>query len=272
MDTGDAFERRYHVLECERCHLRRPDVEPTAAELGRYYDGYGRYTDPTWLANELERRRGPALRLRRKLARELAPEPLEGRFLEVGCASGGLLWNLARISNLDCYGLEPDPESARIASERLPGRITNARLEDAKYPANHFAAAYLEQVIEHVAETAALFRELWRILRPGGVVFMGTPNFRGFAARLLGVGWKELMPSEHLRMFSPPSLRWHLVEAGFTDVRVATGGLWLLDRRGRDRLPVRRDGLLARIVARGLGTLKLGDNVSAIARKPRPPV
>jgi SAM-dependent methyltransferase len=189
----------------------------------------------------------------------------------VGCASGSLLWNLARSSKLECYGVEIDRESARLAAERLPGRITAGRLEDAAYPDAHFVAAYLEQVIEHVVDIRGLFRELWRLLLPGGVVFMGTPNFRGVAARLLGTRWKELIPGDHLRMFSPPSLRWYLEDAGFTDVRVATGGLWLLDHQGRDHLPLRREGLVARVLARGLGAFGLGDNLSAIARKPRTP-
>jgi hypothetical protein len=81
MDTADAFPRRYLVLECERCRLRRPDVERSAEELGHYYDAYGRYSDPAWLAAELARRRGPAERLKRKLERALHPAPLEGRFL-----------------------------------------------------------------------------------------------------------------------------------------------------------------------------------------------
>lgn len=268
MDTRNAFSRRYRILECARCRLRRPDVEPSEQELGQYYDGYGRYSDPAWVAADLERRRRPAQRLRRKLERVLAPDPLAGRFLEVGCASGGLLANLARISPFECWGVEIDPESARLAGTRLPGRITAGRLEDAHYPSDHFTAAYLEQVIEHVADTSGLFSELWRVLRPGGVVVMGTPNFRGVAARLLGTSWKELLPSDHVRMFSPASLRWFLDEHGFTDVRVMTGGLWLLDHQGHDRLPLRRDGLLARLLGRGAGALRLGDNLSAVARKP----
>src|SRR5215470_9746837 len=181
LDTGNAFPRRYQVLECARCGLRRPDVEPSAAETGQYYDGYGRYSDEKWLAAELERRRAPAERLARRLARALAPSPLEGRFLEVGCASGALLYNLDRQTPLECWGVEVDPASARLAAERLPGRIATGTLADAKFPSDHFAAAYLEQVIEHVADTTGLLGELWRVLRPGGVVLLGTPNFRGVA-------------------------------------------------------------------------------------------
>jgi SAM-dependent methyltransferase len=268
LDTRDALPQRHVVLECSRCRLRRFNVEPSAEELARLYDGYQTYSNPSWVADERARRRPVAERLLRKLARALAPAPLEGRFLEVGCASGGLLWNLARISRLDCHGVEIDPQSGKVAAEALPGRVTIGSLEDAGFPADYFTAAYLEQVIEHVPDTPGLFRELRRVLRPGGVVIMGTPNFRGLASRLLGPRWKEFRPIDHVRMFSPPALRWFLENGGFADVRVATGGFWLLDREGRDRLPVARDGLVARVVARGLGALRLGDVLTATARKP----
>jgi SAM-dependent methyltransferase len=267
LDTGGVLPKRHLVLECLRCRLRRPDEVPPEDEVGRTYDGYGRYADPAWLADELGRRRGPAERLRRKLERALAPAPLAGRFLEVGCASGGLLRNLARVAPLECWGVELDPISARLAAEWLPDRITTGSLEDARFPSDHFTVAYLEQVIENVADTTSLMRELRRVLRPGGLLLLGTPNFRGVAARLLGARWKEMVPSHHVRMFCPASLRWHLGANGFIDVRVRTAGLWLLEHDGRDRLPISRDGIPARLLGRGLGALRLGDLLSATARK-----
>jgi hypothetical protein len=51
-------------------------------------------------------------------------------------------------------------------------------------------------------------------------------------------------------------------------VQVSTAGLWFLGHDGKDRLPISRDGLVGRILARGVGALQLGDLLSATARKP----
>ncbi|HVK73804.1 MAG TPA: class I SAM-dependent methyltransferase [Kofleriaceae bacterium] len=269
IDTKTEFERRYRILECARCRLRRPDVDPTRQQLDAQYDGYGDYADPTWLERELVRRKRTAERMVRKLDRILAPSPVSGRFLDVGCASGAFLWNLSRLSQLDCYGVEIDGRSAELAASLLPGRVVHGQLADARFPADHFVAAYVEQVIEHVPDTVGLLRELWRVLQPGGVLLLGTPNFRGLAAQVLGTRWKEFSPSEHVRMFSVPSLRWFLVDQGFEDVAVTAGGIWLVRRDRRDLFPFRQDRLITRLLARGLATMRLGDGLSAVARKPR---
>jgi SAM-dependent methyltransferase len=268
LDTRAAFARRYRLLECARCHLRRPDVEPDAQALDAYYEGYGRYADPAWLREELVRREPAARRLLGKLRRYLAPRPVTGRFLEVGCASGALLSQLQALSSLECHGVEIDSASVEAAKQRLPGRVFHGQLADAGFPDGHFVAAMLDQVIEHVPDTGALLAELHRVLAPGGVLFVGTPNFRGVAARLLGTHWKELLPSDHIRMFSPPSLRWHLEHAGFEPLTVYTAGLALVRRDRKNLLPLRAGGIPARLVSLGLRALRLGDGLVGVARKP----
>lgn len=44
------------------------------------------------------------------------------------------------------------------------------------FPDDHFDAAVLQDVIEHVANPAAVLRELARVLRHGGVLYLSTPN------------------------------------------------------------------------------------------------
>lgn len=92
-------------------------------------------------------------------------------------------------------------------------------------------------VIEHVPDPAPWCSELTRVLRPGGALFLTTPNY-GFStlgilertvleaiARVQGFSRKELHPSK----FSRARLRSLLTSQGLTDVRVrAIAFRWVL--------------------------------------------
>jgi SAM-dependent methyltransferase len=268
-ETKAHFARPYRLLKCERCDLRIPDPPPSGDELRQHYDGYGVYADPLTIKADLERKRARAQRLLSQVRHELGPERASGQLLEIGCGNGALLRNLQQLGNFDCYGVEVDPKSAQAAADLLPGKVFCGMVQDAGFEAARFSVINLEQVIEHVLDTAGLLKEIHRLLAPGGLLLVSTPNFRGFASRVLGLSWKELAPDEHVRMFSPPALRFHLEQQGFTRVRTSTGGVWLVRRRDRKNLlPFRPDHPVTRVVGRVLKSIDLGDNLSATARKP----
>ena len=48
-------------------------------------------------------------------------------------------------------------------------------------------------VLEHVASPKELCRESWRVLRPGGVLCIETPNVDSRWFRVLGQRWRQLI-------------------------------------------------------------------------------
>jgi ubiquinone/menaquinone biosynthesis C-methylase UbiE len=55
--------------------------------------------------------------------------------------------------------------------ELLPARVT-----DLPFAADNFDIVFYHHVIEHVSNPAGSLRELARVLRPGGLIYVGTPN------------------------------------------------------------------------------------------------
>jgi SAM-dependent methyltransferase len=83
-------------------------------------------------------------------------------------------------------------------------------------------------VIEHVADPAAFVRELARVLRPGGRVYLATPNVRflGYLRTLLVKGRFPLTSSDprgwqggHIHFFTNADLESLLEESGFERVQ-----------------------------------------------------
>ena len=169
------------------------------------------------------------------------------RVLDVGCGEGWFTAELVRAGT-EAVGVDVAEEPLRRARARwgtLDLRLVGAEgswdLEDAS-----FDVVWAGEVIEHVADTAALMSEMRRVLRPGGSLVLSTPD-HGWL-RVLGLAVRPRRFDEwfdpradHLRFYTRRSLGALLVDFGFEPALVRGAGgtpgarRWLLAaaRRGR---------------------------------------
>src|SRR5262249_49426232 len=76
----------------------------------------------------------------------------------------------------------------------------------------------------HVSEPNQFLSNAARWLRPGGLLYVTTPNARSVNRRALGLSWSTVSPPEHVVLWTVESLRWALVRAGLVPFRVRTEG------------------------------------------------
>lgn len=81
-------------------------------------------------------------------------------------------------SNYEVIGIEPVPESANAARECLgdPTRIINCSAEVLPLANNSQRVMLFESVLEHVDSPDKTLSEAYRVLSPGGVVYIYTTN------------------------------------------------------------------------------------------------
>jgi SAM-dependent methyltransferase len=166
------------------------------------------------------------------IARTLGREPAAIHLLDVGCSSGEFVRSAARLG-FDAEGVEPAPAAAR-AAQQAGLNVRQGLVEDAAFPAQSFDALTLFEVIEHLREPLPLLRECHRILRPGGVLMVGTGNRASWTACALRERWEYFDIGHHgghISFFSPASLRLVAERTGFGVERVATRNVRLVDRR-----------------------------------------
>jgi SAM-dependent methyltransferase len=82
-----------------------------------------------------------------------------------------------------------------------------------------FDAVTLSHSIEHVHEPDELLAAAFELLRPGGQLFVETPNLDAVAHRHFGRNWISLDPPRHLILFNRRSLRNAVSSAGFNRIR-----------------------------------------------------
>lgn len=103
---------------------------------------------------------------------------LSGRWLDLGCADGGYATELLRRGAAEVIGV--DAEEDRIAAARareMPRASFEVALaEELPFPDGHFDGVFMNEVFEHVGDEAATLAEVARVLRPGGLLVLISPN------------------------------------------------------------------------------------------------
>jgi SAM-dependent methyltransferase len=157
--------------------------------------------------------------------------------LEVGAGAGGLVRvALERGWTVDATEIST---SGVALLRQTSARVFAGDLMSARYEPGTFDLVVCLEVVEHMAEPAAEFHELQRVLRPGGLLLLTTPNFDGLSRRALGLTWRIVDP-EHLGYFTPRTLHRALLGAGLAHADVSSRSLDLLAWRRPRRHPASR--------------------------------
>jgi SAM-dependent methyltransferase len=144
--------------------------------------------------------------------------------LDVGCGEGTFL-RLARSRGWQVAGTE----LSAFASQASPDlTIHHGEIWEAGLRSGSFDVVTCWHVLEHVSDPLRLLSEVFRLLRPGGLLFLTTPNSRDYLFRLAYLiargHWPPLYePAErelHLYYFNAPTLRALAEKAGFRNVTI----------------------------------------------------
>lgn len=144
-----------------------------------------------------------------------APTP-DSRLLDVGCANGEYLLQM-RALGWQVEGIETDPVARSHAEDA--GIPLRDGLLDSSVKGDAFDAVTLGHVIEHVHDPAAFLTQCLRVLRPGGMLWLATPNVDAAGMREFGPGYVQLDPPRHLTLFTRPAMRSLLGRVGFVGMR-----------------------------------------------------
>ena len=200
--AGEPFVR------CSGCRLVLINPRPRAQEVAATYDAaYSRgYID------KAERKLARCRRWVARVASMRSGAP--GRWLDVGCSAGFVL-AAAREAGFEVYGVELEAAAVAFAQQVLTlPNVVCGTLEAQCYPADFFDVVSLYDVIEHVPDLNRTAAELARILKPGGVLEIRTPDVAHWSRPRDLARWKEIKPSEHLYYFSPDTLTRLLTQHG----------------------------------------------------------
>lgn len=101
------------------------------------------------------------------------------RILDAGCGTGGLIRRLEpRHRDWTWTGVDVEPVAIDLARSRCKSEIVQASLLELPFDADVFDAVVCSDVLYHLDDDAAALREIFRVLRPGGLLVINVPAHR----------------------------------------------------------------------------------------------
>jgi len=269
-----VLRNRGEILECRRCGLLTRAKTPSDEDLSAFYkDSYwDLYRD-----EQLTPGRDNVYHHVWSWVRRCRSET--GVLVDVGCGSGALL-ALCRAQNWKGIGFDPSVQAVQHARSR--GLDANAQgwppcpLQDESAD-----VVTCINVLDHLRDPFGALQEAWRILRPGGLLYIRVPNGPVHARiksaqKALGLTGFAVF---HLYGFGQRALLHHLPRVGFAvlDIRTALPSLQnVYHSPGRWASPLRRalkriGVLLYQSLDRiGLNRMPWGMSLEVMARKDFP--
>jgi len=210
----------------------------------------------------------------RRLEREVALlEPFRkvNRIVEVGAGWGWFLSKAARLG-WETWAVEINQSALERLGRMEVHKVLVEPAETFAAPDDHFDVVRIWDVIEHLESPAACARNMYRVLRPGGLLRLSTTNFASLSRWVNGPEWVYLNGADHIVLFEPPTIRRLLAEAGFSVIEVRTRSFNLRRKlyQPEQILPprVRLPGLFRKVIDEAIGLTRFGHQMIVTALKP----
>jgi len=171
--------RGCYIDRCDACGVKFMNPQYTDEYLDRYYSTY---------VDQFQAEHTDAQRQRRLFSKQfdlqwIGEHVPPGRLLSIGCGDGSELL-IARQLGWQAEGYDLDEETTRRVAERIDMPIYSGDFFQLQLPAKRYDCVFMDQVLEHPKNPQDYLREIHRILKPGGALFVGCPNIGSLSSML----------------------------------------------------------------------------------------
>jgi 2-polyprenyl-3-methyl-5-hydroxy-6-metoxy-1,4-benzoquinol methylase len=154
------------------------------------------------------------------------------RVLDIGCGKGSLL-SRAKKQGFICEGIETNEPLAESVRRKLDCPVHSGLLSQCDFPAGTFDVVTMYDLLEHLPDPIEDVRRVHSWLKPGGILFVLTPNDDALLRRVARLAFRSpfhffqrpmhtLYYPHHLSYFTSRSLSSLLEGIGFDTVHIET--------------------------------------------------
>ncbi len=219
----------WHYFQCRRCGLVTLHPRPSADEVLDAYDTY--LPVNTDEIDSWQNMIAPVVDISAKLV--LENTKTQGRrLLDIGCGYGFFLNKMAQLE-WQVEGIEVSKPGRDYARQELGLCIHPKPLETMAFPSEHFDAVTLFYVIEHVLDPGLILKEVYRILKPNGMLLLRWPHSTPLVKVLgpLARKFDIYHTPFHLYDFNPTAMQKLVAQSGFSENQNLIGGFTLPNKR-----------------------------------------
>lgn len=200
-NCGHQPLQRYPTVQsimwyCPRCRLYQKGQAYSGEQYNMDY-----HSKQGYVANGAHKLRSSLCRLSRVAGLLESKRP---RFLDIGCSLGYAVEAGVKLG-WDAHGVDLSSQAVEICRDRGLNCQWVAG-ETLPYPDGYFDLVTAWHVIEHVPDVATTLREWSRVLKPGGVLVMETPDASCLKLKLRGGGFRNFWCPDHVYTFRHENL------------------------------------------------------------------
>jgi len=212
--------KEYEIFECMKCGLSVMSPFPTDKDIQELYVQENVFSQPVtnpykkrFLFSFLEplyRKYGADGYYIAKMCKKYAKRA--DSLLDIGCSTGTQIKSFLEVyPDLDAVGIDIDPSARSNADEHLKDRITIDDFTEHDFADKQFDVISLKFVIEHLMDFNPYMSKIVKLLKPGGLLFMSTPDISSAKARMEKDEWvlinDPVQKIGHLRWFNAKAMR-----------------------------------------------------------------
>lgn len=142
-----------------------------------------------------------------------------GKVLDVGCGFGDFL-RFVEEKGVEATGVDVSSYAVTQARKKIRGKVIKLDVASKALPFlnESFDAVTIFDVVEHISSSEFLFKEVFRVLSSGGLLFITTPNNQGWLRELT----TRIFPDDptHVNVQNGSYWRRRLEEARFDDIKI----------------------------------------------------
>jgi len=207
----------YELFRCSKCSLVW-DPFPPENVTAQYQENYFINNNPKGgYANYFEGMKINSITFKDRLQRIKNKTKINSALLDIGSALGDCLLQAKKLGWKNILGLDTSVFACQSAQKR-GANVKCGTLDTVKLPSNNFSLVLAQDVIEHIPDPLTFLKKIHSLLKPGGYLFIVTPEMDGFWLKLLRRFWYHYKPQEHLVYFSQSTMKQALKEAGFNNI------------------------------------------------------
>ena len=231
--TQHWFKENFVVVRCAECGMMRTNPRPSPEWKASFYDpqrnGLAEQMGQGFVYAPAPDRLPSYQRLLRFVSERVTPA---GKLIDIGAASC-VFAKFANDAGFDAVACDYSDEALAYGREHYQVTTLQSPAEKIDAPDDSFDVVTIFHTIEHLPDPMQVLRELHRILKPGGKIFLETPNYlphaimqsqfklvwpiyKWLTKRQHGLPW---VPFDHYYHWTPKHLVSALGQVGFQEAK-----------------------------------------------------
>tara|TARA_A100001015_G_scaffold127154_1_gene140928 strand:- start:165 stop:1067 length:903 start_codon:yes stop_codon:yes gene_type:complete len=140
-------------------------------------------------------------------------------FLEIGCGNGFMLKEASKLGFRNVKGIEPSKEAITFADDEIKNFIVHGVFDESYKDKTKYDLVFIAMIIEHVVDSTKFLKDIYDILKPGGIIVCICHNERHFLSKILKAK-HPIINDEHVAVFNKKALSLIFKKNNYTDINI----------------------------------------------------